>query len=66
MRTEITMSMKNIDRVRRELTMVIQRMETLQRNIDAPYPCCRDVACALGKLADDLRAAIVVIENAEH
>jgi len=25
------MSMKNIDRVRRELTMVIQRMETLRR-----------------------------------
>jgi hypothetical protein len=24
------------------------------------------VACALGTLADDLRAAIVVIENAEH
>jgi hypothetical protein len=58
--------MKNIDRVRRELNMVIHRLETLQRNIDAPYPCCRDVACALGTLADDLRAAIVVIENAEH
>jgi hypothetical protein len=58
--------MKNIDRVRRELNMVIHRMETLQRNIDAPHACCRDVACALGTLADDLRAAIVVIENAEH
>jgi len=66
MRTEATMSMKSIDRVRRELTMIIQRMETLQRNIDAPHPCCHDVACALGMLADDLRAAIVVIENAEH
>ena len=66
MKTGATMSMKNIDRVRRELTMIIQRMERLQRNIDAPYACCRDVACALGTLADDLRAAIVVIENAEH
>jgi len=60
------MSMKSIDRVRRELTMVIHRMETLQRNIDAPHQCCRDTARALGSLADDLRAAIVVIENAEH
>ena len=60
------MSMKNIDRVRRELNMVIHRMETLQRNIYAPNPCCRDVIRAVGALADDLRAAIVVIENAEH
>ncbi|HVI15178.1 MAG TPA: hypothetical protein VM822_20190 [Pseudolabrys sp.] len=60
------MSMKSIDRVRRELTMVIHRMETLQRNIDAPHQCCRDAARALGELANDLRAAIVVIENAEH
>jgi hypothetical protein len=59
--------MKNIDRVRRELTMVIHRMETLQRDyIDAPCPCCRDAARALGTLANDLRAAVVVIENAEH
>jgi hypothetical protein len=58
--------MKNIDRIRNDLTMVIHRMETLQRNIDAPHQCCRDVARAVGALADDLRAAMVVIENAEH
>ena len=61
------MSMKNIDRVRRELTMLIHRMETLQHNLDnAPSPCCRDTARTVGALADDLRAAIVVIDNAEH
>jgi hypothetical protein len=59
--------MKNIDRIRNDLTMVIHRMEALQRNLDnAPSPCCRDAGRAVGALADDLRAAIVVIENAEH
>ena len=38
------MSMKNIDRIRSELTMVIHHVETLQRNTDAPHQCCRDVA----------------------
>jgi hypothetical protein len=60
------MSMKNIDRVRCELTMIIHRMETLQHNTDAACPCCRDVARAVGALAEDLRAAIIVIDNAEH
>jgi len=43
------MSMKNIDHTRRELTMVIQRMEKLQRNIDAPYACCQAIAPAQPK-----------------
>ena len=60
------MSVKNIDRIRCDLTMVIHRMEALQRNIDAPYACCRAVAHAVGALADDLRATMVVIDNAEH
>ena len=46
------MSMKNIDRVRRELNMVIHRMETLQRNIYAPNPCCRDVIRAVGAICE--------------